>query len=137
MTERLELEVGDEVAPFEVTPALIDAVRFCGLGWTFPTVFFDVDAARAQGMPGPIVPGPVKLGHIHRALDRWLAGRGFVREVRAAHRLPDLAGRTFTIGGSVTRVYDESGSRRADVELFVVNADGEPSVRGFATVELF
>lgn len=128
---------GDELPPFEVTPTIEDAVRFCGLAWTFPPVFFDQELARAQGMPGPIVPGPVKLGQLYRAMDHWLAGRGFVREVRAANRQPDRAGRPLTIVGTVSRRYEEEGRQLADIEALVIGAEGHPSVRAHVVVEFF
>jgi acyl dehydratase len=126
---------GDELPPLELKPDLGQVVRFCALGWVFPPFFFDVEAARAQGMPGLLVPGPLKLGLIHRAVDEWLQGAGFVRHVRAAHRRPDLQGRPITILGHVARVYDEDGCRRADIEVIIQNERGEPSVRGFAVVQ--
>lgn len=127
---------GEELPALELAPDLGQAVRFCALGWTFQPIFYDPEAARAGGMPGTLVPGPLKLGLLYRAVEAWLDGRGFVRHVRAAHRRPDVTGRPITILGTVVRVYDEGGARRADIELFVQNERGEPSVRGFATVQL-
>ena len=75
-------------------------------------------------MPGLLVPGPLKLGFIYRAVEEWLGGRGFVRSVRAAHRRPDLQGRTIIVSGTVVRVYEEGGARRADIELVITNEDG-------------
>lgn len=126
---------GDEMTPLEVTPDLGQAVRLAALGWSFVPIFYDPAAAKAAGMPGTLVPGPLKLGLLYRAVDEWLDGRGFVRHVRAAHRRPDQTGRPITILGTVARVYEEDGHQRADLEIFVKNERGEPSVRGFATVQ--
>lgn len=128
---------GDPIGPVELRPDLGMVIRYCGLSWAFPPFFYDVDAARAQGMPGTLVPGPFKLGLIEAAIEEWLDGRGFVRQVRAAHRRPDLTGRPIVIVGQVSRVYEEGDARRADLELVIQNERGEPSVRGFATVEFF
>ena len=126
---------GDELPVLELTPNLEQVIRYCALGWVFPKLFYDAEAARAQGMPGLMVPGPLKLGLLYRAVDEWLDGAGYVRGVRAAHRRPDLQGRRIAITGQVARVYDEDGKLRADIEMAVINEDGQPSVRGFATVE--
>ncbi len=126
---------GDEITPLELQPGLDQVIRFCALNWVFPAFFYDADAAKAQGMPGTIVPGPLKIGLIYRAVDEWLGDAGFVRQVRAAHRRPDLTGHPITIVGRVARVYEEDGSRRADLEMAVINEDNQPSVRGFAVVQ--
>lgn len=129
------LREGDALPPVELTPTLLQAVRYCALNWVFPELFFDPEAAHAQGMPGTLVPGPLKLGLICRAIEDWLGGAGFVRQVRAAHRRPDQTNRPVTIAAQIARVYEEDGKRRADLELAIVNEDGQPSVRGFAVVE--
>ena len=126
---------GDEVTPLELQPGLGQVVRYCGLIWAFPDFFFDVDAAKRQGMPGTIVPGPLKVGLIYRAVDEWLAGAGVIRLVRAAHRRPDRTNRPITVVGKVARLYEEDGARLADLEMAIINEDGQPSVRGFAVVE--
>ncbi len=126
---------GDALPPLEIRPDLAQAIRYCALGWNFPALFYDVEAARAQGMPGTLVPGPLKLGLLYRAVEEWLGDAGFVRHVRAAHRRPDITGRPITITGQVARVYEEDGARRADLELTIVNEEQQPSVRGFATVQ--
>ena len=131
------LREGDELPPVEITPDLGFAIRYCALTWAFIPFFYDIDAARAQGMPGTLVPGPVKLGLIERVVEEWLGEAGFVRHVRAAHRRPDITGRPITILGRVARVFEEEGRRRADLEIFIQNQQGESSVRGFATVEFF
>ena len=131
------LHEGDEMTPLDVRPDLAQIIRFCGLSWVFPPFFYDVDAARAQGMPGTLVPGPFKLGLICRAVEEWLGDAGFVTTVRGAHRRPDITGRPITITGRIARVFEENGRRRADLELVIINQDHEPSVRGFATVEFY
>lgn len=133
----LAVSEGDLVGPLVVAPKLDRVIRFCGLIWNFPPFFYDIEAARAGGMPGTLVPGPLKLGMLTALVEDWLDGRGFVRHVRAAHRRPDITGRPITLTGHVARVYEEDGVRRADLELAVVNEDGQPSCRGFATVQFF
>ena len=132
-----DLREGDELPALELAPGLGQVIRYLALNWVFPEFFFDAEAARAQGMPGTLVPGPLKLGLLYRAVDAWLGDAGFIREVRAAHRRPDLTARPITIAGRVARLYEEGGERRADLELAIINQDGQTSVRGFAVVQFF
>lgn len=127
---------GAELPIVVVMPTMERVIQYCGLSWNFPPFFYDPEAARAQGMPGPLVPGPLKLGLLYAAIEQWLGGRGWVCDVRAAHRRPDLVGRTLRIAGRVARRYEVDGRPRVDLELAVLDEEGRPSVRGFATVEL-
>jgi len=126
---------GDTFGPVEVTPDLGRVIRWCGLTWSFPTFFYDLEAAKSFGMESTLVPGPFKLGLLAGAVETWLDGRGYVCKVRAAHRRPDFTGRVVALTGTVSRMYMENGATRADLELAVLNENQEPSVRGFATVE--
>ena len=130
-----ELSDGDELPPLELRPNLGQVIRYCALNWNFPPFFYDAEAARKVGMPGTIIPGPLKVGLIYRAVEAWLGDAGFIRQVRAAHRRPDQTNRPITVVGRVARVYEEEGHRRADLEMGIVNESGEPSVRGFAVVQ--
>jgi acyl dehydratase len=126
---------GDELPVLHLQPSLGIVIQHCALQWTFPAFFYDPEAAKAAGMPGTIVPGPLKVGLLYRAVDEWLGDAGRIRQVRAAHRRPDRTNRPIDITGRVARVYEERGKRRADLELAIINEQGEPSVRGFAVVE--
>ena len=120
-----------------IQPSLGMVIRHCALQWTFPVFFYDPEAAKAAGMPGTIIPGPLKVGLLYRAVDEWLGAAGWVRQVRAAHRRPDQTNNPIDIAGRVARVYEEAGTSRADLELAIINHEGQPSVRGFAVVEFW
>lgn len=130
-----ELREGDELPPLALQPNLGQVIRYCALNWNFPPFFYDPEAAKRMGMAGTIIPGPLKVGLIYRAVEAWLGDAGFIRQVRAAHRRPDLTNRPITVVGRVARVYEEDGVQRADLEMGIINESGEPSVRGFAVVQ--
>lgn len=129
------LKEGDALDPVEYTPQKEQVQRYFSNSPNAPKFFTDEASAKAQGLPGMIVPGPLKVGLLYGSVARWLGDAGWVVAVRAAHRRPDLQGKPVTVVGTVARLYDEGGKRRADLELQIVNEGGQPSVRGFATVE--
>ena len=129
------LKEGDEIPPIDMLPTLESVLRYCALNWAFQGFFYDDAAAQAMGMPEALIPGPFKVGWLYRAVDEWLDGAGFIRQVRAANRRPDHKNNPVTIAGHVVRVYEEGGAKRADLEMAVINKEGQPSVRGFAVVE--
>ena len=49
----------------------------------------------------------------------------------------DLPDQTMTLGGRVSRRWEENGRKLAEVELFVNNAKGKNTTPGNATVELY
>jgi len=127
---------GDQLEPWVIETGLDQAIRYGGMTWGAPHFIYSEEAAKSMGMPGRLVPGPLKLALLAHAVERWLDGRGFVRHVRASHRRPDIQGTPITITGNVTRLYEEDGHKRADLEVYIINERGEPSVRGFAIVQV-
>ena len=98
------LKEGDELPVLHLQPGLGQVIRYCALQWTFPAFFYDPAAAKAAGMPGTIVPGPLKVGLLYRAVHEWLGNSGWIRQVRAAHRRPDQTNNPIDIVGRVARV---------------------------------
>jgi acyl dehydratase len=129
-----ELTEGDALSPAVVRPSLAQIVRYCGLTWNFVPFFFDPEEARRGGLPGPIVPGPLKLACLTRWLGTQTGPGGAVRAVRCAHRRPDQVGQPLTLRGVVTHAGDDGGHRLIDCEIWTENVRGERSVTGSATL---
>ena len=127
---------GDPLTPRLLTPSLSQVVRYCGAAWNFVPIFYDPAAARAAGLPGTIVPGPLKLALLVEMVLAWAGPGAFLETIRAAHRRPDTPGRPLLLGGAVTRVEPGPDTRRLDCELWIENAVGARSAVGLATLRL-
>ncbi len=113
-------------------PTLDQVVRYCGLTWNFVPIFYDPAAARRAGLPGTIVPGPLKLALLTRYLLALAGPGGSVRAVRCVHRRPDRTGDPLTVRGVVTRVVAEGERRLVECELWTEALTGERTVSAFA-----
>jgi acyl dehydratase len=127
---------GDPIAMRVLRPARSQVARFSALTWGFTPIFFDDDAARAAGLPGTIIPGPLKLALLSEAVMAWAGPNALLETIRIAHRRPDLPGRTLVFGGTVTRVEDLPDGRRVECELWIRQDTGDRSAVGAATVRL-
>ena len=128
---------GDELPTEHRTPSTELVVAFCNATGNQGPQFLDAEFAKEKmGLPGPIVPGNMKQGFLDQYLRRWLDGAGTITRLQLSHRRPDLHDAEMTIGGAVTRTYEEDGRAMADLEIFIDNPQGDRSVRGAATVAL-
>ncbi len=123
---------GAPLPPAVLRPTLDQVVRYCGLTWNFVPIFYDPAAARRAGLPGTIVPGPLKLALLTRYLLALAGPGGSVRAVRCVHRRPDRTGDPLTVRGVVTRVVAEGERRLVECELWTETLTGERSVSAFA-----
>jgi acyl dehydratase len=131
-----DVQEGEELPPLEKQPDIVDVVKWSGATWTFVPIFYDADLARARGLPGTLIPGPMKLAFFDLLVARWAGSGAHVRAVRAAYRRPDTPNQPILCRGVVTRLAREDERGVVDLELWIENAYGERTVTGAATVEL-
>lgn len=131
---RRALTEGEPLPPLVLRPTLGQVVRYCGLTWNFTPIFFDPEEARRAGLPGTIVPGPLKQALLTRYLAAWAGREGAVHAIRCAHRRPDRTGRPLTVRGTVSHVAEEGDERRVDCEVWTENLLGERSVIASASL---
>lgn len=127
---------GAAVPPLLAQAGLTEVVKYIGATWSFVPIFYDPEAARAQGLGGTIVPGPMKLALLSKMLSDWLGDAGLLRSIRCAHRRLDRPG-LLRCQGAVLRRYEHDGERLLDLEIWIENERGERSGVGGATVALF
>jgi hypothetical protein len=99
-------------------------------------VFFDPVAARTAGLPGTIVPGPLKLALLSEWVREWAGPDGFLESIRIAHRRPDQPDRALALQGSVSRITETETGRRLECEVWLKQVSGERSAVGAAVVRL-
>jgi hypothetical protein len=127
---------GTDLPDAKRTPTTFKVMQFMGASWMWGPQFYDAATAEKMGLKAPIIPGPMKAAFLDQYLRAWLDGGGKVSRLQVSHRRPDLHNVEMSLGGTVTRVYEEDGAKKADLEIFIDNPEGERSVRGAATVVL-
>jgi acyl dehydratase len=128
-----DVEFGAELPTFEPDTSL-DRVRAfaAAVGWGGPR-FDDHERARAEGLPGALVPGIMSMGFITTMIHEW-SPRARVEYIDTVFRAPLLADEPCTLSAVVTDVDEASGVIELDVS--VKNAAGETRVFGNARVSL-
>lgn len=135
MTDTLrfdDIELGDDL-PVEHPDLSLPAVtRFTeGSEMRFPR-FLDHEAARAEGLPGALVPGLMSQGFLLALLHRWAPG-STVHKIDTVFRGPLVIETEATVSGAVTDIDEDAGT--VEVDLTIVDKDGRTVVVGTAIVE--
>lgn len=126
-----DVELGDDLPTEHPDLSLARIEQWCdAANQRFPR-FVDHDAARAEGLPGALVPGIMSQGLLLAMIHRWAPGCT-VRKIDTVFRGPLLIETSPTITGAVTDTDDDD--RTAEVDLTVVGEDGRTAVIGTAVV---
>jgi acyl dehydratase len=128
-----DVEFGTQLPVFEPDTSLANVRRFAiAAGWNRPR-FTDHAAARAEGLPGALVPGIMSQGFLAAMIHRWAPGAEIVN-VDTVFRAPVIVDERYSIAGVVTDIDDEQGT--VEIDLTVSNAAGETRVFGTARLHL-
>ena len=126
------VEFGDEFE-FEPDVSMETVRRFTpAAGMNFHR-FTDHEKARADGLPGAIVPGIMSQGVLAAAIHRFAPG-ATLRKIDTVFRAPLLVDSRPVRRGVVTHVDDDAET--AEIDLTIVNEAGETRVLGTAVVAL-
>ncbi len=132
----MSLRVGDAGPEFVFGPvSREDIVRYSGATYDFVPFHHDEGYAQAHGYPSVFAHGPFAFGLLGSFLTRWF-GPGSVREYGVRFCEQVWPGDVLRAVGRIFELLapDETGERRARVEVTLVNQHGQPAVRGSAVV---
>lgn len=134
MAVRIEdVELGDEL-PEERPDVDVETVRrfVRSIEMDFPR-FTDHEAARAEGLPGALIPGVMSQGHLAAMVHRWAPGCEIVK-LDTVFRSSMVVGTPVVCRGAVTGINDDGV---IEVDLTIVSeATGATGVLGTALVRL-
>jgi len=126
-----DVELGDDLPVEHPDVSMERVVQFTeAANQKFPR-FTDHEAAKAEGLPGALVPGIMSQALLATMVHRWAPGCRIVKldTVFRGHVVVDTS---VTIEGAVTDTDDDT--RTVEVDLTVTNAQGRTGVMGTAVV---
>ena len=128
-----EVEFGANLPVFDPDTSMANVRRFTAAArWDGPR-FNDHEAARAEGLPGALLPGIMSQGLLAAMIHRW-APDGEIINIDTVFRAPVLVDETYHINGVVTDI--DSDDCTVEIDLTIVNDAGENRVFGTAMVRL-
>ena len=108
-----------------------DIARYARASGDDNPIHVDAEAARAIGLPGPVVQGMLMMAYADQALVRWFS-EGRIGKLSCRFAAPLLAGDTLTISGRVVQVGAPEG--QVTLRLMLRNGSAKVVAMGEATV---
>ena len=129
-----DVEFGAELPPFEPDTRL-DVVRHFAemAGYAGSGRFEDHEKARAQGLPGALVPGIMGMGFLVRMIHEW-APKGKIKHIDTVFRAPVLADHKHTVNAVVTDIDEDK--QEVILDLTIKNDKDETRIFGTAIVSI-
>jgi acyl dehydratase len=130
-----DVTVGDAAPVLHHTLTRTDLVRYAGASGDFNPMHTDEVLALAAGQPSVFGHGMFSMGILATAITRYVGVGNLVRyKVRFTRQT--WPGETLSTSVVVTGVRHHDGRHLVDLEVGLVNGDGEVKVAGSATAVL-
>jgi len=112
-------------------------VRWAGACDNYASEFHhDAAAARAQGLPGLLLSGPLMASYMFTEVRHWLGSRARLVSFWDRNSASTQPGDTACIRASVKRAWTEGGKGMLEVDCRIVNQDGKLTTPGGVIAEL-
>jgi hypothetical protein len=129
-----DVEFGAELEPFVPDTSLASTGAFAdAVGWGGGGRFKNHEQARAEGLPGALVPGVMAMGFLSSMIHRW-SPHATIETIDTVFRAPLLADEPCSLSAVVTDIDTDTGT--VELDLSVRNAANENRVFGTARVRL-
>jgi len=128
-----DVELGDDLPDLEPDVSMARVLAFADATGMHADRFTDHEKAKAEGLPGAIVPGIMSQGLLAAMIHAWAPGCQ-IHKLDAVFRAPVLVDSKPICRGVVTDTDEQK--RCVDIDLTIANERGENPVVGTATVEL-
>ncbi|MBJ39186.1 MAG: hypothetical protein CMD83_12095 [Gammaproteobacteria bacterium] len=129
-----DVEFGYELPEYHPDTSLEASRSFAeAAGYAGGGRFEDHELARAQGLPGALLPGIMGMGFFASMINKW-APRGRITHIDTVFRAPVLADHPHIAAAVVTDIDEDEAT--VVLDLSIKNAQDETRVFGTATVVL-
>ena len=105
-------------------------VQYAGASGDYNPLHTDeVFATQAAGYPSVFAHGMLTAGLTSKCVTDYV-GRPSLRVFKVSFRSQVWPGDTITVGGKVTRKFEDKGEKRVEGEILATNQKGEPVIQG-------
>lgn len=127
---------GDALPTLEKAPGVTQLVKYAAGGGDFNPLHHDYAFPQAKALGSIIIHGRFKYAALGELVSNWLNHGGRIVKLSCQYRGMDMPDKPMTLGGTVVRKWEEDGEKRAELELFVQDAEGKNTTPGSAIISL-
>jgi hypothetical protein len=135
-----DVEAGDEVGPLLKQPDLAQVQAFVAVwrGESAPSTsrFTDPEAARRDGLAGPILPGAMSMAFLAQLLTDWAGPGGRLASLDVNYRRPIQHDEELRCVGLITDTREEEDETLVRLDVFIEDPRGDRPTQGVAEVVL-
>ena len=132
-----DVEVGQDIPTWSRKTDLMNWNRYAAVNDEFVYIHMDDEAGReALNEPGAFGMGNLRFAYLHNMLRDWAGDEASVKKLGCQYRAINNKNDVLTCVGKISAKRVESGEHLVDLEVNVLNQNGQATCPGEATVIL-
>lgn len=131
-----DVHEGTALPTLEKNPTTRQLVMYAGASRDFYAIHYDLEFARASGLPNVILHGALKNAFLGQLVTDWIGDHGTLKKLSARYRGMDVPGKPLYCKGVVTKKYADDGENLVECDIWIENGDGEKNTLGSALVAM-
>ena len=131
-----DLEVGMQLPVLRKDPTTQQLVKYAGASGDYYQIHYDINFAKANGLPGVILHGALKNAFLGELITNCIGDKGMLKKLSCQYRGMDEPGTPIFCKGEVTKKHQLNNENLIECDIWMENADGEKTIPGTAIFSL-
>jgi len=131
-----DVQEGMEVPTLRKDPTTQQLVKYAGASGDYYQIHYDLNFAKANGLPNVIIHGALKNAWLGQLVTDWIGEGGTLKRLSAQYRGMDVPGTPIFGRGIVKKKYVRDGENLVECEIWLENDKGDKTTPGSAVVAL-
>ena len=131
-----DLEVGMQLPVLRKDPTTQQLVKYAGASGDYYQIHYDINFAKADGLPGVILHGALKNAFLGELITNCIGDKGMLKKLSCQYRGMDEPGTPIFSKGEVTKKHQLNKENLIECDIWMETADGEKTTPGTAIFSL-
>ena len=131
-----DLEVGMQLPVLRKDPTTQQLVKYAGASGDYYQIHYDINFAKANGLPGVILHGALKNAFLGELITNCIGDKGMLKKLSCQYRGMDEPGTPIFCKGEVRKKHQLNNENLIECDIWMENADGEKTTPGTAIFSL-
>ncbi len=131
-----EVEEGNDLPTLRKDPTPQQLVKYAGASGDYYQIHYDINYAKANGLPGIIIHGALKNAFLGQLMTDFIGLSGSLRKLSVQYRAMDEPGTPVYEKGYIKKKYTKDEENFLECDIWLEDHKGNKTTPGYAVVTL-
>ena len=131
-----EVQEGNDLPALRKDPTPQQLVKYAGASGDYYQIHYDINYAKANGLPGIIIHGALKNAFLGQLMTDFIGLEGSLKKLSVQYRAMDEPGTPVYAKGNIKKKYTKDDENFLECDIWREDHQGNKTTPGYAVVTL-